>query len=797
MNVSLNWLKEYVEIDENLTIKEIVEALTMSGSKVETYEEFGKKTKDVYTAKVLEIKEHPEEKSYRVITVDMGDKGNKTLVAKIPDIEVGDIVPVALPGASVIGKQITEGEVKGILSQGMICHIHDLGLTTSFSWCRASGLLVFPEDVKIGDDINTILGLGDYLIEFEITPNRPDCLSIEGLAKELAITYDKKCRKLWQYATPELHKVESVDNLTVKVESDNCTRYIINVLENVEVRPSSYDIQLKLIKCGVRPINNIVDMTNYIMLEMGQPLHAFDYDKLKTNQIVVRQANKNEVLETLDKIKRELDETNLVITNGKEPIAIAGVMGGEESGINEKTTKVVIEAGTFVRSSIRNTSKKLVLRTDASSHYEKGLSNELPIYAMNRVIHLAKEQKLGNIENNIIDINPKPTPKRTMLVKHEKINQIIGTTLSKEEIDSYLERTGIIIKEGIATIPYLREDLELTEDLSEEVARIYGYDKLNATLPDMAITFGEKTDSQKTEDKVKILAQAKGYNEIYTYTFFDKALLEKIGVTPEEERYHCVKIKNPLSKDFEYMRTTTIPHMLDALERNYTRKNKNVKLYELGKIFLDADNVLQGNLVREEQVVSFGMYHDTEDFYDFKEVFEAILHDFKILNLDFDIKRIEDKKEYHPGMSAKIMIGEDVIAEFGKLSPFVKKNYTVPENTYIGCIYFNSLLKHKKQELKFTELPKYPAVERDISFTIDKEVLSYDIQKALQAVPYVEKVVLFDIYEGKQIMSDKKSMAYRIYLRSYEKTLTEIEINEAMNQVLQILNQHFGAIVRS
>lgn len=796
MNVSLNWLKEYVNIDKEISIKEIVDKLTMTGSKVEKYEEFGKKTENVFTAKVVSINSHEDDESIKILKLNLGDR-ELTAVAKIPDIMVGDIIPVALPGAKVIGKDIKVSDVKGIKSECMVCHILDLGLDQNFPWVRPSGLLVFPKDVNVGLDINNVLGLGDYIIEFEITPNRPDCLSVEGIANELAITFNKTCKELWQNKKTEFNTTNTVDNISVKIETDNCRRYVMNIANDVNIKESSADVQLKLIKSGLRPINNIVDITNYIMLEVGEPLHAFDYDKLNANEILVRQANNGETLETLDGIKRNLDTSMMVITDGNKPVAVAGVMGGEISGINADTKRVVVESASFVRASIRNTSRKLGLRTDASGRYEKGLPQELTIHAMSRVCNMINSTNSGKMGNDIVDIYTIKQKENVIKIDYEKINNVIGTKIEKDQINKMLESTGVVIKDEVAYIPYFREDLEIVEDLAEEVARIYGYDKLDSKLPDTLLTFGEKTKIQKVEDKLKEIVMAKGYNEIYTYTFFSRDLLDRMNIQKDDELYNCIKIINPLSSEFEYMRTTSMPLMLEALERNYTKKNTNVKIFELGKVFLNADNIQNGELCREDQVLTLGMYDEHLDYYDFKEVIESILGYYSITDLEYNITRIQDKKQYHPGISARISIGDDIIAEFGKLSPKLTLNYILPENTYIGTIYFDSLVKYAKTQTKFKELPKYPAVERDLAIVVDAEVLSYDIEKELKKIPNVEQIKLFDIYQGKQIEQGKKSMAYSLILRSLDKTLAESDITQTMTEVINTLSQKFGAEIRS
>jgi phenylalanyl-tRNA synthetase beta chain len=797
MVVSLNWLKEYVKLDDNITIQEIIDRLTMSGSKVETFEEFGKRTENVFTAVVENIEEHKNDKTLKVLSINTGSKVYKA-VAKIPDIEVGDIIPLALPGAKVIGKEIKVSEVEGVKSECMVCHILDLGLDQkTFPWVKPSGLISFPKDVKIGQDVNDILGLGDYIIEFEITPNRSDCLSVEGLAKELAVTFGKECKDVWQYKVPEFKKVDNVDSITVKIDSANCKRYTMNVAHDINIKQSSYDMQLKLIKSGIRPINNIVDITNYVMLEIGQPLHAFDREAIKTNSIVVSQANDEEKITTLDGIERNLISADLVITDSNVPLAIAGVMGGLDSGIKETTKDVVLESANFVRGSVRNTSKRQLLRTDASSRYEKGLPTDLTIYAMNRVCNLINSTNSGKVENAVVDIYPVEQEKHIIDLNYAKINSVIGTNIFDKEIDNILNSIGLKIENGKVHVPYFREDLEIIEDLAEEVARIYGYDRLESKLPDTSLTFGGKNKIQQMQDKCKEIALAKGFNEIYTYTFFSKETLKRMCINEESKMFNLLKVSNPLSQEFEYMRTTTMPLMLEALERNYTRKNEKARLFEMGKTFSNPQNIEKGKLVDEELVLTFGMYDQNSDFYDLKQVIESVLNYFNILNENYDLERIIDRDEYHPGISARIVLNDEIIAEFGKLSPIVQNNYILPKNTYIASIYFNKIIKYANQEKKFVELPKYPAVERDIAFIIDDRVLSFDIEKKFKNIENVEKVNLFDVYQGKQIEEGKKSMAYRLILRSKDRTLDEKDITKTMNQIIECLKNDFNTEIRS
>lgn len=793
MNVSLNWLKEYVKLDDNLDIREITERLTISGSKVEKYEKFGEKVEGVYTGLVENVTKHSEEETFSVVTLNLGDK-KYTAVAKIPDIEVGDIVPVALPNAKIIGKTVKEDLVKGIKSECMICHILDLGLTKEkFPIVKSSGLISFPKDVKIGEDVSKLIGLGDYIIEFEITPNRTDCLSVEGLARELAVTFDLECAKLWQDTELNFNCVDKVDNVSVKIETDNCKKYVLNVANNVKISSSPFGMQVKLMKSGYSVINNIVDITNYVMLEMGQPLHAFDKNVL-TGGIVVRQANENENIVTLDKEDRVLNQNNMVIADTEKAVAIAGVMGGLDSGITAHTTSVVIESANFVRGSIRNTSKKLQLRTEASAKYEKGLAPELTVYAMNRVCNLIKNLGIADISYDIVNVNNYEMNNFKLKLDYDKINSIIGTRLTTHQMDNILNKLNLQVDNGVVNVPYYREDVRIIEDLAEEISRIYGYDKLPSTMPNTAATFGGRTEKQLFEDKIKSLSLSSGFNEIYTYTFFSLDTLRKAISEENTKLYNLVKLENPLSKDFEYMRTTTVPHMLEALERNNSRKNINVKLFDLGKVFLEAENIQKNELCNEELNLTLGMYGDNVDFYNIKDVVTNILNNFKI-----ETEVVRSKETYlHPGISADLVLDGQIIASLGKVNPKVIKNYTLPENTYIAILYVDKIFGEKVDKIKYKELPKFPAVERDIAFVIDEDVLSGDIIKEIKNLnkSIVEDVRLFDVYQGNQITVGKKSMAYRIKLRSNDKTLEDSEISGYMDSLFNMLDNKFMAEVR-
>lgn len=798
MIVSLNYLKEYVSLDDSIDVKEICDRLTMTGTKVEKYVKFGNKVSKVYTGKVMSIQRHPLNNSLKKVKLNLGlNLGEYDVVANIPDLEEGQVIPVALEGANIPNKKVKASEIEGVFSNAMICHISDFGLTKElYSAVHSSGLITFPQSMELGLDINQVLGLEDYIIEFEITPNRPDCLSVEGLARELSATFKTPItKKLWQDKEFNFNKVDEISNVTVNLNTDNCSRYMLTVADNVKMGEIPFDMQLKLIKSGFSIINNIVDITNFVMLEIGQPLHSFDLKSIG-NEINVRMANNNEELEMLDNTTKSLSTNNMVIASKTSPIAVAGVMGGIKSGITNSTSSVAFEAATFVRGSVRNTAKFLNLRTDASARYEKGLSSKFTEVALNRVIDLVKTLDIADMSLDVIDKDNSSYITNMVIIDYDKINRILGLNLKEEVINDIFSSLNIKVENNIAMIPYYREDITITEDLAEEVARIYGYEKLLSTLPRTDETFAKFTDMQKFENELKDICLNKGLNEIYTYSFFSKDTLNKATLGKDNNLNNLVKLSNPLSIDFEYMRTTTIPHMLEALQINYNNKNSDAKLFELGKVFLNGENIKKGELVNERNYITLGMYGDEKivDFYYIKDIVMAILNRYKV---KYKLNR-STNVILHPGISADIFNGDKLVASIGKVNPKTIVNYELPENTFVAVIYIKELFESKVSEFKYVELPKYPAVERDIALLCNDKLLSSDLIDAMKEVSVlVEDVKLFDVYKGSQIAENMKSMAYKVVLRDKNKTLNEDDIKKVIDSVLNSLKDKFDASIRS
>ncbi len=793
MIVSLNWLKEYVELDSSVDVKEICDRLTMTGTKVEKYVKFGEKVDKVYAARVESVDRHPLDNDLKKLIVTTGEQ-NYSVVAKITDVQKGDVVPLALEGATIPNKEIKAQEIKSVLSNAMICHMNDLGLNKElYSMVKPSGLISLPKTTPLGMDINEVLGLGDYLIEFEITPNRPDCLAVEGLARELAITFGTTCKPLWQDKVVELKKVKEIDGLSVDIETTTCERYMANVAKNITITEAPYDMQIKLLKSGLSVKNNIVDITNFVMLEIGQPLHAFDKNAVG-NKIIVKLAKEGQEMEMIDNETRVLSSNMMVISSDKANLAVAGVMGSLDSAIKPFTKNIVFESATFIRGSIRETTKRLGLRSDASHRFEKGLSAKLVESAMARVCDLMNANGYSEEMNcTVIDDNDTYTFENKIILDCDKINSILGLSLTEYEIVDILKGLNMKLEFGIITVPYYRQDVLRIEDLAEEIARIYGYEKLNSTLPVMSTTFANLTPMQKFEEELKTTVLNKGFNEIYTYSFFSEETLKKVTLGKNSELNNLIKLVNPLSIDFEYMRTTTIPHMLEALDTNYSKKNVSPKLFELARVFLDPKKIKDNELPTEEMRLSLGFYDNTLDFYYLKDVVMSILAKHKI---NPEIRRSEFAA-LHPGISADIYVGDKLLARLGKVNPKVIANYNLPENTYVAEIYIQNMLDLKVSEIKYKELPKYPAVERDIALVVDSKVLSSDLIKVMKNTSdLVEDVKLFDVYQGKQIAEGKKSLAYQIILRDLNKTLTEDEITKVITEILTNLNKEFEAEIR-
>ena len=796
MKVDIEWLRDYSEID--VSSKELADKLTMTGSKVEGVETKGNDIKNVVVGKILDIKKHPDADKLIVTQVDIGT-GKVQIVTGADNVKVGDIIPIAKDGSELPGGvKIKKGLLRGEESCGMMCSIGELGLTLNeYPDQIEHGIMILPSSYEkfLGMDIVEVLNLKKEIIEFEITPNRPDCLSVEGLGRETAVSLRKEFKNIHKNLDElNIENKKEIGGLKVEIKApDLCYRYVARVVKNVKIGPSPEWMRKRLNACGMRAINNIVDITNYVMLEMGQPMHAFDINSVEGKHIIVRRAEKNEEITTLDEQKRNLNEDMLVIADEKKPVAIAGVMGGLNSEIENNTEMVVFESAVFNGGSVRLTAKEVGLRTEASSRYEKGLSPENALRAANRAVELVKLIGAGEEVEGVIDVYPTKQKENRIEIDPDRINALLGTDITRDEMNNIFKNLGIKVEGNIAIPPFFRQDIEGEADLAEEVLRIYGYDKLNSTLIQAETTVGGKNRTQKMEDNLKNLLKNKGFSEIYTYGFINEKDLEKCNIKEENK----IKILNPVSEEFNIMRPSTIPSMLNAISFNFAQKNEDVRLFDISRVYYNNQNQIQENkLPEEENILTIAMYGNC-DFYDIKGYVENVLKECNVKR--YEIRKEESKLSYHPGRAANICVGKDTIITFGEIHPIVQENYGIGEKVYLAEIHTDKILKYAAKEKKYTPIPKYPAVERDIAIIVDEEVEVGEIERVIskKCRKVLEELKLFDVYRSEKLGENKKSVAYAIKFRAEDRTLTEDEINTYMNTIINDLEKELKASLRA
>ena len=801
MKASIEWLKEYSDID--VDAKELGDILTMTGSKVETIDSKGKDIKNVVIGKVLSVEKHPDSDHLVVCMVDIGTE-KVQIVTGAPNVKSLDVVVVAKDGSELPGNvKIKKGILRGVESCGMMCSCSELNIpVTRFPNQIENGLMILPKEMEkyIGKDVVEVLNLEEEIIDFEITPNRPDCLSIEGLGRETAVSLNKEFKDPRKNLMDmPVENKDNIEGLTVKITApDLCYRYIARVVKNVKIGESPDWMKRRLEACGVRSINNIVDITNYVMLELGQPMHAFDINSIEGKNITVRRAYKGEKITTLDEQERNLDDSMLVIADDKKAVAIAGVMGGLNSEIEDKTTTVVFESAVFNGGSVRKTAKKVGLRTEASSRYEKGLSPENAIRAANRAVELAVQIGAGEEVEGKVDVYP--TVQKIPQVKLDvaRINSLLGLEISEKEMIDTLEKLDMKVEKGYVIPPYFRTDIEQVADLAEEVARFYGYDKIGSTLIEAETTLGIRTKAQKIQDKIKEALVSKGLSEIYTYGFYNPNDLDKCLIDKNSDlRSQTIKLKNPLSEDYSVMRTTTLPSMMQTLSTNNAKKNKNVTLFDISRVYKDVDGKIEaGEIPEEEMIVTIGAYGENMDFYVLKGLVETVL---KISSVQrYEVIAEKSNSSYHPGKTAKICVGKDVIATLGEIHPEVSENYDISNRVYVAEISMDKIVKYARVERKYVEVPKYPAVERDLAMLIDEDIEVAQIEKVItrKGKKILEEVELFDVYRNEKLGDKKKSVAYSLKFRAKDRTLTDEEINKAMEEIITELEKTFKAELR-
>ena len=793
MNLSKRWLHDYVNLD--VTDKDFAAALTLSGSKVEGYETEGEELSNIVVARVESLEKHPDSDHLWICQVNVGAEENLQIVTGAQNLKAGDYVPAALDNSVVAGgKKIKKGKLRGVESAGMLCSLGELGLTVhDFPNAIEDGIFVLGEDcdLTLGMDIREATGFNDVVTEFEITSNRPDCLSIIGLARETAVTYGMDFVEPTPVVTPGEGDVNDLLKVTIEAP-ELCYRYVGAVVKNVKIEPSPRWMRERLRACGVRPINNIVDITNFVMLEYGQPMHAFDLRYLEGNEVIVRNARAGEKITTLDGIERELSEEMLVIADAKKPVAVAGVMGGEYSGIMDDTDTIVFESACFNGPSVRMTAKKLGMRTEASSRFDKQLDPKGCRTILDRALQLVQMLGAGEVVNGAVDCDCSDKSDFTLPFEPEWVNNFIGIDVSADEQKTILERLGCKVENGVITVPSFRGDLRHKADISEEIARFYGYDN----IPDRqlaGVATAQYTPEQKFERLINNTMLACGLSELCTFSFISPKSYDKICLPADSVKRNCVVISNPLGEDTSVMRTTMLPSMLETLARNYNNRNAKAYLYELGKeyIWKGADE-----LPEEPQVLCMGMYGADCNFFTIKGIVEELL--YKLGVEDYDVEAVTDNPSYHPGRTAVISKDGKIIGTVGEIHPQVLSNYGIGVKAYAAEISFDACFELSQLKRTYKQLPKFPALTRDLAFVCKKSEPVLMLEKTIaQAVgKNLESIELFDVYEGSQIPEGMKSVAFNLKLRAADRTMTDEEADSAMKKAVKALEK-IGISLRS
>lgn len=799
MRTSLEWIRSMVP-ELSCTAQEYMDAMTLSGSKVEGYEELDADLDKIVIGQIEKIEKHPDADKLIICQVNVGTGENIQIVTGAPNVKEGDKVPVVLDGGRVAGGhdgkktpggvKIKKGKLRGVESFGMMCSIEELGSTKDmYPEAPEYGIYIFPEDAVVGADAVEALGLHNSVFEYEITSNRVDCFGIIGLAREAAATFRKEFHPPVVTATGNNEDVN--DYVKVSVEDTKlCPRYTARVVKNIKIAPSPEWMQRRLAAQGIRPINNIVDITNYVMEEYGQPMHAYDLDTIAGHEIVVKRAEKGQKFVTLDGQERTMDDSVLMICDGEKAIGIAGIMGGENSMITDNVKTMLFEAACFDGTNIRLSSKKVGLRTDASGKFEKGLDPNNAIEAMNRACQLIEELGAGEVVGGVVDVYTTVKEGRSIPFEPEKYNRLLGTDIAPETMLDYFKMLdlGYDKEKNEILVPSWRQDLECDADIAEEVARFYGYDKIPTSLPSGEATTGKLSFKLRVEKLARDIAEFCGFSQAMTYSFESPKVFDKLLLPADSPLRETVVITNPLGEDFSIMRTVSLNGMLTSLATNYNRRNQNVRLYELGNIYLPKQTPVT-ELPEERMQFTLGMYGEG-DFYTMKGVVEEL----------FDKLGMHEKAEYdpsdkksflHPGRQADIVYHGNVIGYLGEIHPTVAANYAIKERVYVAVLDMPYIVEYASFDRKYRGIAKFPAVTRDLSMVVPKEVLAGDIEKVFdeKGGQYLESYALFDIYEGAQIKRGYKSIAYTLTFRAQDKTLEDADIQNAMNKILKKLEE--------
>ena len=793
MNTPLSWIRAYVP-ELSCTDQEYIDAMTLSGTKVENYERLDANLEKIVIGQIEKIEKHPDAEKLVVCQVNIGTETIQ-IVTGARNVFEGAKVPVVLDGGRVAtdhdgnkvagGTKIKKGKLRGVESFGMMCSIAELGSSKEFyPEAAEDGIYIFPEDAEVGKSAVEALGLNDTVVEYEITSNRVDCFGILGIAREAAATFRKP------FIQPEIKKCgndeDANDYVSIEIkDADLCKRYCGRIVKNVKIGPSPEWMQRRLANCGIRPINNLVDITNYVMEEFGQPMHAYDLTTISGKKIVVRRAAEGEAFQTLDGQERKLDENILMICDAEKPVGIAGIMGGENSKITDDVKDILFEAACFDGTNIRLSAKRLGLRTDASGKFEKGLDPNNAEAAINRACALIEELGAGEVVGGMVDVYPEKKTEKRIPFEPEKYNKLLGTNVTPEEMLTYFDRLEIVYdkEKNELVIPTFRQDLECSADIAEEVARFYGYDNIPVSLPSGEATTGKKSFKMRIEDVARETAEFCGFSQGMTYSFESPKVFDKLLLPQNSELRKTVTIMNPLGEDFSVMRTVSLNGMLTSLATNYNRRNKSAKLYELGNVYLPKALPVT-ELPEERMMFTLGMYGDG-DFFNMKGAVEEFFE--KVGMTKKPEYNPDNKKPFlHPGRQADIIYNGEVIGYLGEVHPEVLDNYNIGDKAYIAVIDILKVTENATFDRKYEGIAKYPAVTRDLSMVMRKDILVGDIEKVFEkrGGSLLESMTLFDVYEGAQIKIGYKSVAYSLAFRAKDRTLEEKDIAPIMEKIL-------------
>ena len=798
MDLSRKWLTEFVDVGlDEINDHDFAEAMTMSGSKVEDTHYMGEGISNVVVGRIVEMVRHHDSDHMWTCQVDVGGKRLLQIVTGAQNQKVGDLVPVALDGATLPGgAEIHTTTFRGELSEGMMCSIKELGLTLhDFPYAIEDGLFILQEDCRPGDDIVPVIGRDDHVVEFEITPNRPDCLSVIGLAREASVTFQKPLKlhtPVVKGSGGDIHELVKVDVEDAKL----CPRYTARMVRNIKIEPSPKWMRERIAAMGMRPINNIVDITNYVMMEYGQPMHAFDFSCVDGGHIIVRTAREGETCRTLDGNERKVTPNMLCICDEHKPVGLAGVMGGENSEITPDTKMVLFESANFNGTSIRRTAAALNMRTDASAHYEKGLDPYLTKIAVDRACELVELLGAGEVVDGYVDVFPDPPKPLVRKLDVDRVNWILGTDIDGDTMRKILSDLGFQLDGNTVTVPSWRLDIDpkyTQNDFAEEVARIYGFNNIPSTMmADSGTKSGGYTPEQAAERRLGETCRANGYDSIITYSFYSPAGWDMIRLPENDPRRDAIRILNPLGEDTSCMRTTTLPSVLEVLARNWNFRNKAVRIYEFAKVYKKRPD----GMADEPKILTLGAYGGGMDFYTLKGTVEELCDALRISGVEY--VPVRDDPSYHPGRCAAVYAGGEYLGRFGQVHPLVAKNYGVSEELYAAELDFPAMFAHRTTELYYAPLPRFPAVMRDISLVCDDALTAGELEKCIRRAggEYLESVEVFDVYKGANIPEGKKSVSFALALRAGDQTLTDDHADEAVAAILDALAREYGAVIR-